>query len=129
MQPPLPSRHVIRLRGFWRSFSHPAGSAWERHFGRPVHSDPTETIWLVTAHLPPNALLYLNEQLVGTASPEGNWSGDVTSLLQPRNRLCVLIPAYRCTSDNTSSLPETIPDVESEQFLVELHFRGLNSDQ
>ncbi|MCS7022195.1 MAG: hypothetical protein NZU63_10255 [Gemmataceae bacterium] len=113
-------RHRISLKGFWHLIQTAEGLWWERSFGRPAHWPSNERVWLVAAQLPPDAAVYLNGQPLGFAQADGCWSAEVTSRLQPRNRLQIRAshppPALATTLSPAS---EAMPN---PSFIVEMRF-------
>jgi hypothetical protein len=122
MSPPHAAHHIIRLRGFWQPVALAQGHAWERHFGRPLHLDPQETVWLTVAGLPPQAAVVLNEHPLGTANADGSWEGPITPHLQRRNSLRIVLPDSQQPADSSSeSSPHTMPSNQTH-FRVEIYF-------
>jgi|GEM_PF-1728625 hypothetical protein len=60
-------------------------------FGRPTRLEAEERVWLVADRLPPGAQIQVNEHDAGQVDSKGTWMMDITSLLQVRNRLCVIL--------------------------------------
>jgi len=61
-------------------------------FGRPTRLEAEERVWLVADRLPPGARIQVNEHDAGQVDSNGTWMMDITSLLQVRNRLRVILP-------------------------------------
>lgn len=137
--PLSPPCHVIHLRGHWRHIRRSNGSCcWERMFGRPMHLDAQERVWLVANNLPPGAHVQINEHEAGRTDYDGSWVMDITALLQLRNRLRIILSrttdapgggkedGSRPTPPGTSRGSDISFAAESfaAEFMVALHIYG-----
>jgi hypothetical protein len=112
--PAEPSAHRIRLRGPWQVRPHadgvPAGrmtvpgtlrdGGWAgfagrvsfyRRFGRPSNLGPKETVWLVFDRVVGQAVVRLNDEILGPVDTTGSF--EVTERLATRNILEVIVEA------------------------------------
>ena len=87
------SLHRIRLGPPWTVTTTAAGARHARKFGRPRTLDADERVWLVCAHLPSPAEVYVNGERVGVSDTSGPFAADVTSLLAPRNEVAFAVPS------------------------------------
>jgi hypothetical protein len=84
--------HRMRLREPWHRQSTPEGTHCRRRFGYPGRIDDFERVWLVFDGLVGSATISLNGQVLGQYDGQGrSFEFDVTSLLQPRNELSLVI--------------------------------------
>jgi hypothetical protein len=102
-------------------------------FGRPMRLEAEERVWLVARQLPPGAQVQVNEHDVGQVDHTGTWLMDITSLLQVRNRLSVILPgkaegvAVEDGRDQRKTLPEATQDDEvapTANFMVTMCIYG-----
>ncbi len=79
--------HRIRLRKPWQSWFDGARLVFHRCFGRPTGLSPHQNVWIEIDNHSGACEVYLNHQLLGTASAESRTSWEVSRLLLPRNEL------------------------------------------
>ena len=65
--------------------------ATARKFGRPRTLDKNERVWLVCEHVPGAAEVRVNDLVVGLTAAAASFATDITSLLQPRNKVSLLV--------------------------------------
>ena len=83
--------HQIRLGPPWQTTTTDTGARHARKFGRPRTLDANERLWLVCEHLPGPAAVRVNGTAVGTSDAPGPFAIDITSLLQPRNEVVLVV--------------------------------------
>lgn len=79
--------HRIRIRGHWQHLEEAGDKRYARHFGQPRPHQAGERFFLTGIIARHAATLYLNDKPLTTTQPNLPFSVEVTSQLQPRNRL------------------------------------------
>lgn len=77
--------HTIRLRGAWVVTTAGAITRHSRNFGWPRPLDPGDQLWLVCSHVPGQAEVLLNDQVVGAIPIAGPFACEITQAAHPRN--------------------------------------------
>jgi len=79
--------HTIRLAAPWETAATAGGTRHARKFGRPRTLDATEHLWLVCAHVPGAADVFLNGERVASVAAPGPLAVEITPHLHPRNEV------------------------------------------
>lgn len=83
--------HTIRLGPPWQTSATDGGTRHARKFGRPRTLDTNERLWLVCEHIPGAAEVRVNGASVGASEAAGPFAADITSLLQLRNEIVIVV--------------------------------------
>lgn len=90
--------HRIRLGAPWEVVAEGERTRHARKFGKPRLQAESERIWLVCDDVPAAAEVFLNGELLG-GMEKGPFAFDVTSQLQPRNEVVILVASTRTLDD------------------------------
>ena len=87
------ANHRIRLGPPWDVTADAGRTRHARKFGQPRLQHADERIWLLCDAIPTAAEVFLNGELVG-AVEAGPFAFDVSSRLQPRNEVVILVAGH-----------------------------------
>ncbi len=113
--------HRMRLREPWHKQSTPEGIHCRRRFGYPGRIDDYERVWLVFEGVAGPATVSLNGHVLGKNHGQAHsFEFDVTSLLQPRNELSMVI---ECVANDERLWDEVAIEVRCLAWLRDVQVR------